>query len=94
MLGYVYPQEVNNELQSAFGGGSRRLAAVQHMPPPRGVRTNPNYEVTAEKLKKAAEKLHVPLPAAEEQSFAALQRRRRPVSTEPTRTLGGGRYVI
>ncbi|CDJ30597.1 uncharacterized protein EMH_0080560 [Eimeria mitis] len=66
---------------------------VEHMPPPRGIRSNPNYNITAEKLAAAAAKLHMPLQQ-DQQSFAALEGRRRALALEPERLLGGGRYAV
>ncbi|CDJ42875.1 hypothetical protein, conserved [Eimeria tenella] len=87
--------EVMQELLGPCGGSSSSSKPLQHMPPPKGVRSNPNYLLTPEKIQRAAAKLHVDVAAAAAADpFAPIERRRRALPAEPTRILGGGRYAV
>ncbi|KAL8424775.1 hypothetical protein Efla_001364 [Eimeria flavescens] len=88
--------EVDSELRVGWGGMAptqRKGAPHEHTPAPKGIRDNPNYKLTPDKLRKAAEKLHMPIASEEpEDLLAGTERRRRTV--EPSRVLGGGRYAV
>ncbi|XP_026189838.1 uncharacterized protein LOC34624019 [Cyclospora cayetanensis] len=84
-------QEVDESLYR--GWSERPREQIRHMAPPKGVRTNPNYNVTLEKLQAAAIKLHADI-IPDSQKFQALERRKRAQVEEPARILGGGRYAV
>ncbi|KAL8272466.1 hypothetical protein Esti_003589 [Eimeria stiedai] len=85
-------QEVNNEMRLGWGQCARSSLLAEGTSTPKGVRDNPNYKVTPEKLRNAAAKLKVEIEQDNQDILAAAERRRRTV--EPLRLLGGGRYAV
>ncbi|XP_026192167.1 uncharacterized protein LOC113147090 [Cyclospora cayetanensis] len=85
--------EARQELLSDWDFNTKGSSAVEHMPPPRGVRKNPNYELSSEKLQKAKDKL-LQKNAGSEEDFSHVERRKRSSVVEPVRVLGGGRYAV
>ncbi|KAL8450038.1 hypothetical protein Emag_003462 [Eimeria magna] len=90
--GEMIVQEVNNEMRAGWGQCARSSLLAESTPTPKGVRDNPNYKLTPEKLRKAAAKLKVEIAQDTQDILAAAERRRRAV--EPSRLLGGGRYAV
>lgn len=88
-----YPQEVGTELHADWIRNIQGKTGVEHMPPPKGILKNPNYELTPEKIKKAAEKLRAEIKERED-VFAAVERRKRALAAEPKKMLSGRRYAV
>lgn len=91
-------QEVDRELGLSRELTDGRVRAQSRMPPPRGARVNPNYELTEEKTKRAAAKLKVSVGGDDgdlkDVAAATAGKKLRDAATREVQVLGGGRYAI